>query len=426
MSSKNSIRDLFESEEFAYPCYGTWKGDSDIAGIGVLLGFVIYAYTTLLVSIIVACFETVEWWKDSHNEGRWRWLATTSTLANRPIGSIHKLHLICSHLQGTLCDVQIVTGAGIVIAAFMQWDTIPFYHEQIAISCWWLTISSLFAARGSSTTTAQFEASSQNATNGHRLHRSGSRLRSGYKAMEEEEDIVARWEFGQAWIRDFGIFASLTLSATFQAMIIAKEEQYWDEDWNEDPPGRCYLTHARDQSDWLWCVGTALFAVFMLLEISSPGSNGVDNAISEIHERILKILCDATADYWKSLCSTQNWWSYALNALTVVALGTATFLVWVVLQFISLWVYGGGFYPVEVMFQVGYAVYTIWYMFDLRSSNEELVTSSENTWGFVQVLPVALLATIFISYVDAHAEVVKGMRHIKLVRMGGQELALRN
>ncbi|KAK7932732.1 hypothetical protein PG985_003444 [Apiospora marii] len=384
MSSKNSIRDLFESEEFAYPCYGTWKGDSDIAGIGVLLGFVIYAYTTLLVSIIVACFETVEWWKDSHNEGRWRWLATTSTLANRPIGSIHKLHLICSHLQGTLCDVQIVTGAGIVIAAFMQWDTIPFYHEQIAISCWWLTISSLFAARGSSTTTAQFEASSQNATNGHRLHRSGSRLRSGYKAMEEEEDIVARWEFGQAWIRDF------------------------------------------DQSDWLWCVGTALFAVFMLLEISSPGSNGVDNAISEIHERILKILCDATADYWKSLCSTQNWWSYALNALTVVALGTATFLVWVVLQFISLWVYGGGFYPVEVMFQVGYAVYTIWYMFDLRSSNEELVTSSENTWGFVQVLPVALLATIFISYVDAHAEVVKGMRHIKLVRMGGQELALRN
>ncbi|KAK8009695.1 hypothetical protein PG989_000628 [Apiospora arundinis] len=394
MSSLNWIRDLSLSNEFASPCYEAWDGDTDIAGIGVLLGFIIFAYTTILVSIIVAGFETVEWWRDPKNEGRWRSLAAISTHTDRPIGSTHKLHLICLHLQVRLCDVQIVTGAGIVVAALAQWETIAFYHEQIALTCWWLTANSLFAARGASPIATQDEV---------------------YTVIDEEQNM-ARWELRQDWIRNIGIFASLTLSATFQVMILVREENTWD----ENSSGCCYLTHAQS-NDWLWCVGTALFAVVMLLEIVSPSTGEVVyNVISDIHKRIIGTLSGGTTGCWNSFRNAQDWWSRVLSATTVVALGMATFIAWVIFQFIAVWVYGDGFYPVEIMFELAWAIYNTWYMFDLRSANRDLIKepSEENSWGFGQVLPVALLATLLINYVDAHTEVVKGRRHTRRSRVG--------
>ncbi|KAK8131825.1 hypothetical protein PG984_008263 [Apiospora sp. TS-2023a] len=418
MSSLNWTRYLSVSDEFGYFCNGTWEGDNDIAGIGVLFGFIIFAYITLLVSIFAAGFETVEWWKDSNNEGRWRSLAGISTHTARPIESTHKLHLICLHLQGRLCDVQIVTGAGIVVAALAQWETITFYHEQIAINCWWLTVNSLFAARGASPVATQDEARCQNGTNGHQPRRSGSQLQRSYMMIQEEEQHMARWEFRQDWIRNIGIFASLTLSATLQAMILVKEYRYWDENiyGNEELSGRCYLTHARDASDWLWCVGTALFAIAMLLEIVSPDTDeAVYNAMSKVYRGIIEKLCGEMTGSWYSVWHAQDWWSRVLNTTAVAALGMATLVAWAIRQFFAVWAYGDGFYPVEIMFEAGYAIYTTWYMLDLRSADQELITSSENTWGFGQVLPVALLATLLINYVDAHTEVIKGRRHTRRV-----------
>jgi hypothetical protein len=39
-----------------------------------------------------------------------------------------------------LCDVQVVTGTAIMIAGSIQKESLTFYHQQIVISYWFLTL----------------------------------------------------------------------------------------------------------------------------------------------------------------------------------------------------------------------------------------------------------------------------------------------
>lgn len=50
-------------------------------------------------------------------------------------------------LLGPLCDLQAITGLSIVIAGFVTHDTISFYHEQLVVSYWNITLNSFWASR---------------------------------------------------------------------------------------------------------------------------------------------------------------------------------------------------------------------------------------------------------------------------------------
>lgn len=50
---------------------------------------------------------------------------------------------------------------------------------------------------------------------------------------------------------------------------------------------------------------------------------------------------------------------------------------------------------------LGFAAWNTYDIIDLKLSNRPLLQSSESSWGFCQVLPVVLIASIIISILDA-------------------------
>jgi hypothetical protein len=53
----------------------------------------------------------------------------------------------CQKLLGPLCDLQAITGIGIIIAGWAQIGTINYYHEELVIAYWWLTLNSFWTGR---------------------------------------------------------------------------------------------------------------------------------------------------------------------------------------------------------------------------------------------------------------------------------------
>ena len=46
-----------------------------------------------------------------------------------------------------LCELQVVTGISILVAGFVQINTMTFYHQQFVIDYWLLTLNPFWAAR---------------------------------------------------------------------------------------------------------------------------------------------------------------------------------------------------------------------------------------------------------------------------------------
>ncbi|KUJ06532.1 uncharacterized protein LY89DRAFT_726422 [Mollisia scopiformis] len=46
-----------------------------------------------------------------------------------------------------LCNIQLVTGTGILIAALVQGEKMTFYHQQFVMDYWFLCLNSFWAAR---------------------------------------------------------------------------------------------------------------------------------------------------------------------------------------------------------------------------------------------------------------------------------------
>ena len=144
-------------------CNATTDADADVGGPGVISSFIIVAWITILVAIVPAVFQSLEFLEWMH-EQKWSWeLTSTDRDQSRSPGDSRRssqissgalpvdraaiLRKAASRLLGSLCDLQIVTGLGIVIAGFAQMPGIAFYHESLVASAWWLTINSFFAAR---------------------------------------------------------------------------------------------------------------------------------------------------------------------------------------------------------------------------------------------------------------------------------------
>ena len=127
-----------------------------------------------------------------------------------------------------LCDVQVVTGTAIMIAGSVQKESLTFYHQQIVINYWFLTLNSFWLARAVI------------------ISESG------------EEDA---WH----WTRLVVIFTTSVLSIYYQLATIPRQNDQWDS-YNS---GYCFISHDRSgyYQVYLWLAGLILFAAYTFFEL---------------------------------------------------------------------------------------------------------------------------------------------------------------
>ena len=96
--------------------------------------------------------------------------------------------------------------------------------------------------------------------------------------------------------------------------------------------------------------------------------------------------------------------AFAIVGLGLLILSVPLFLAWCFVQFWAVWSAGRGFQAVEVVFYIGFTAWNTFDLIDLKISNSALLTSSESSWGFGQVLPLALLLMLVFNLFDAAKE----------------------
>ncbi|TAQ88358.1 hypothetical protein B7494_g3301 [Chlorociboria aeruginascens] len=130
----------------------------------------------------------------------------------------------------TLCDMQLVTGTAILIAALVQVNTMSFYHQDLVVDYWFLTLNSFWASR------------------------------AGYLNLEKDNKD---WRF---WTRTVAILITDILSVAYQLIIVPRQYKQWD----PFRSGYCYIYHDKSVygQNYLWISGLTFYALYLLLVIS--------------------------------------------------------------------------------------------------------------------------------------------------------------
>ena len=306
-----------------------------------------------------------------------------------------RFEMFTDHVLLALCDLQLVTGTAILVAGFGQWSTISFYHRAIINNLGYLTLGSLWASRA-----------------------------SGHRTVEVDDASV--WEKYRGRIRKLFIMIALILLAASNALQIRSEKQ----DWDCFESGKCYRYHEYDYSipasSWLWVAGLSLYALVLCLQLifllHPHGENNWKAFTYILPDKLKKAgkLCLDQADEvpprfhdcLKPTASKSRARAVAALLVTCFKLIVLTILLslaWGFLQFWAIWSAGRGFQAVEVAFYAGSALWNTVDVIDLKLSNSPLLTGSEDSWGFGQVLPLYLLLMLGFNLFDV-AEKTKGMK----------------
>ena len=365
-------------------CNATIKADADIAGPGVISSFILVAWITIFVAMFPAFSHLLAFLSTAE---AWRQRFSTTNPENSRVNNLRRsaelrrmlnldraasLREVAANLLGSLCDLQIVTGLAIVIAGMAQIQTISFYHESLAINYWWLTLNSFWAAR--------------------------------IEYMSDEEVKYTR----RATVRRVGVLVSVILAMVFQSIINIRETQ----DWFFLRSGFCYFSHD-DSQNWPWVAGTSLYATCLLLIIipaSRPWVRRYLLGVRRMQGYLVKRWKKSARALHASYVQPVNWSDvFDLRSLLHIVYGIASFgltslcliLYWLLVQFMAVWSFGDGFYPLLTLGYIGFAIWTTFDILDLKLSNRSLIDGQETSWGFGQILPMVLLITIAYNAVDA-------------------------
>lgn len=366
-------------------CNSTIKADADIAGPGVISSFILVAWITMFVAGFLAFYDLLEFLSRAKE---WSWRSSTTISENsRSVKHLRRtadlrrmlnldraasLRETASSLLGSLCDLQIVTGLAIVIAGFAQIQTISFYHESLAMNYWWLTLNSFWAAR--------------------------------IEYMDENDMKYT----GRAAVRRIGVLVSVVLGLAFQCIINIRQRQ----DWFFLRPGYCYIFHDHSSS-WPWVAGTSIYAVSLALVIIPASRPWVQKYLQVVH----RIQGHLVERWKKSATALQTCYFQPVNGynmshmrsllrivfrMAVFGLNSlCLFVYWLFHQFMAVWSYGNGFYPLLILVYFGYAIWNTFDILDLKLSNRSLIDGQETSWGFGQILPIVLLIMIGYNTIDA-------------------------
>ena len=325
----------------------------------MISSFIIVGWITVFVAFIPAYHSFADWWyRFEIVRIRRQWVVhSSSPLAS---GKSTSTALETSKiLLNSLCDLQVLTGTAIVISAAAQLPDISFYHEQIAINLWWFTLNSFWAAR-----IEQF--------------------------YNETELFSARLT-----LRRISILISVILGTAFQVKIDRREEKEWDI-YNE---GHCYL-FKDDTSTWPWVAGAILYGLSLLLNIIPFGRPLLKRYETGV-DRGQKVLIAWWFSAFHSVDSrlppfnrkSTRLWPLLDFRLFQKGLSTLSVLLYFLLrETLALWSYGDGFYPLDMIAYIGFAIWNTFDILSLKVLNKQLIVGEQNKFGFGQVFPLVMMA----------------------------------
>lgn len=304
-----------------------------------------------------------------------------------------------------LCDLQVVTGTSIIVAGFVQINTMTFYHQQFVIDYWLLTLNSFWAARAGD--------------------------------LNQSKDNH-NWHY---WSRTAAIFCTIVLSVVFQVIVIPR--QAIGSNWNPLESGSCYITHdasAYDQQ-YLWIAGLFLYAGYLFLVLISGVLYALGVQPSENETWMEKISLAIKEKEGKPRDQYKDWIEKFLGPVAQAAqpaielsensarareaptpigiqdsarhrfpgvlhyflkalFNLPLFISWIFRLFLALLTWGDSQSVLIVLAYFGFAAWSSYDIIDLKKSNTYLV-QDESAWGFGQVLPVVLILLVFLNILDA-------------------------
>jgi hypothetical protein len=263
----------------------------------------------------------------------------------------------CDRFLGPLCDFQAITSIAIIISGWAQIETIDFYHEELVISYWWLTINSFWAGR------------------------------ANYLDFDSEDDEV------RIGIRRLTILCSCIFGLSFQGYIIRREYRGWNDDG-----GPCYR-FLDGSSPIPWMVGVGLFSIALLstlFERTRKLNEWYYNGIESVNKDLRQWYENSQGNHNKSSSRGIQTWLKGKVAGICRSLWFA-FVLW-----LSVWSYGDSFRPAAWVF---YALFNTWTTFDIISQwhlNQAMIKDEEERKirSFGQVLPLVLIGALIFNAVD--------------------------
>lgn len=336
--------------------------------------------------VVSACNAWCPSWDSIHRFQHWyheRRLPSTQQTLFRPNPHLTPVEKFTDLMLFSLCDLQLTTGTAIIVAGLAQFPGSTFYHRQLIITYWFLTLNSFWAARASSCRTIQ-------------------------------DRTPSNWDSLRGKIRNVVIIITLALAAAFDIKQVLGKKREWD----PFASGKCYRVHDMSALDaqWLWIAGMGLYAVTLCVQMTARGQERVDylagllkngckklgmHLVSQVEETsgLVKLLGPSTRmPYLTTVCALvpRSLWS----AFLAIAFG----LTWSLSQFLGVWSAGQGFQAVEVVVYTALNAWNTWNIIDLKVSNKKLLTDSESSWGFGQLLPLFLLLMLGLNFFDAAKE----------------------
>lgn len=331
-------------------------------------------------------------------------------------------------LLGPLCDLQAITSLSIVIAGLSTYKTISFYHEQLVISYWNVTLNSFWASRaefmdlndGNDQNTTQTNAIELRRTH----HDTGSMsLESGLPKSSTRNPVkrvMNRNNDLRVIVRRLSILASCILGASFQTWAALREYRHWNK--SSKVNDRCY-NYRDGSSPWPWVAGILIFCLTLALTLLPTTRKLVKCYLDRMkcvkswfqNEALVKI-CGWLIAAWSvastgtspntSISTSMHSRTRAIFGLLggfilFLLTGFAFVLFWLSQIWLSVWAYGDTEYRITWCFYLGFGIWNSVDIITLRNLNRHLLNEDEFQWGFGQVLPLVMLLAIVYNVLDA-------------------------
>ncbi|KAK0324194.1 hypothetical protein LTR82_004632 [Friedmanniomyces endolithicus] len=380
-------------------CNATFPSNPDIDGDGVLSSFVIMAFVTV-VAAVVHVYTPSKPLRTSLKE----WLegeepTTAGDLDNTPHSTTRLWwHTLAGSLIDPLCDIQTMTGVGIVVAGLSQYSSTTAYDRALVYNYWNITLLSIWTS-----------------------------ISDGFETVAEKSFRTAsahdRWGFVRTQVRRSAILVSLVLG------LINNIRLTLDDSWDSETSGLCfrYNDYSSRNSQWFWIAGLCLLTARTAVEILFPKATLALDRVDEWASRSERWLIRRTRQAWgdvsavpMSVSGVQKNGGFVQSCLSfLLTLGWAICVIfwWLLRQFLATWAVGVGTPAVTA---VANSAFLAWNMEDVISTkalNIPLAIDSGPPWGFGQVLPMVLLLAVLLTGLDAAREAdVEAEEHEKKAR----------
>jgi hypothetical protein len=372
---------------------------------------VVYAWITIFVAILAA-FE--KWPQETPVFTRfkilkWIWCAGEYVQKKKSCKRAKKL-------LEPLADIQAVTGIAILISAWAQGCAITFYHQELVLNYWTLTIISFWAARPAFFVKARPSEAPE--TSEPRPNTAGQRQKPPSHILYRR--VIA--------------LLDVCLGAAFHAWVTLRENENWD----NNVAGQCY--HSTDQSDDVPSLGSFFFVAILTfyaltLFLVIIWERKLPNYVNVVCNYVQRELLDFVHTAWGTVRSGPmqqfplfgQFWAFLGRASSLVWLGVSAVLfvlTWFISQVLGFWSYSNLSTPFSLLVYVALNVWVTHDIIGLKGINEDLIIKPPNgdpntrfafgqvcpkeslkvQFGFGQVLPLIMMSQLVYNIIDVWNE----------------------